>query len=163
MQTLSNPVEKLRLKRATPAMASIAAPMPRRHCRAMRIFQCLVALGAVAACATAPADAPAPRSAPTHSAAPSAHLAEMLVAAGGANAPNRVAVERAFGAADIVRQDGAGTALTYRLESCALLLLFAADSGNEMRLVETHPSARRPGEVTPTLAQCAAEVSARRR
>jgi hypothetical protein len=99
---------------------------------------------------------------PAASVAPSAHLAEMLASAGRADAPNRASVERAFGAADIVRQDGAGAALTYRLDSCALLLLFTADARNEMRLVEAHASARRAGGQAPDLQQCAAEVAARR-
>jgi hypothetical protein len=52
-------------------------------------------------------------------------------------------------------------ALTYRLDNCALLLLFAADGRNEMRLAQAHPSARRVGEATPSLDQCAAEASSR--
>ena len=53
-------------------------------------------------------------------------------------------------------------ALTYRLESCALLLLMTADARNEMRLAEAHASARRAGEAAPSLEQCAAEASQRR-
>ena len=68
---------------------------------------------------------------------------------------------RAFGAPDIARQDGAGAALTYRLESCALLLLFTADGSNAMRLAEAHAGPRRTGAATPTLEQCAAEAQAR--
>jgi hypothetical protein len=86
----------------------------------------------------------------------------MLRAAGSADAPSQAEIERSFGRADIVRQEGGGAALTYRLESCALLLLFAADSRNAMRLAEAHPSARRAGEATPSLDQCAAEAAARR-
>ena len=71
----------------------------------------------------------------------------MLHAAGSADAPSQADIERVFGRADIVRQDGAGAALTYRLESCALLLLFSADGGNAMRLAEAHPSARRAGRL----------------
>lgn len=86
----------------------------------------------------------------------------MLMAAGGNDAPTQGEVERVFGRPDIARQDGAGAALTYRLESCALLLLFAADGRNTMRLSEAHASARRPGAAVPSLEQCAAEASARR-
>jgi hypothetical protein len=86
----------------------------------------------------------------------------MLRAAGGANAPTRAEIERAFGRADIVRQEGAGAALTYRLETCALLLLFAANGGSDMRLAEAHPSARSGEGPAPSLDQCAAEASARR-
>lgn len=85
----------------------------------------------------------------------------MLGAAGGDNAPTQADVERMLGAPDIVRRDGAGAALTYRLESCALLLLFAADQRNAMRLAEAHASSRRTG-AAPSLAQCAAEADARR-
>lgn len=67
-------------------------------------------------------------------------------------------IERAFGQADIVRRDGAGTAMTYRFETCALLLLFSADSRNTMRLAEAHPSARQANGATPSLDQCAAEA-----
>lgn len=53
-------------------------------------------------------------------------------------------------------------ALTYRLQSCALLLVFTADDRNVMRLAQAHPSARRGGEAAPSLEQCAAEAAARR-
>jgi hypothetical protein len=86
----------------------------------------------------------------------------VLRAAGSANAPTRQDVERLFGAADITRQEGAGAALTYRYEQCALLLLFAADSRNAMRLVEAHSSARLSGVAAPSLDQCATEAAARR-
>lgn len=72
-----------------------------------------------------------------------------------------VEIERTLGAADISRREGAGAALTYRLDSCALLLLFAADARNAMRLQEASASARRTGPA-PSLEQCAAEVAARR-
>lgn len=71
-------------------------------------------------------------------------------------------MERLFGEADVARRDGAGAAYTYRYESCALLLLFAADSRNTMRLAEAHPSARSGAGPAPSLDQCAAEAAARR-
>jgi hypothetical protein len=83
-----------------------------------------------------------------------------LRSAGAANAPSQQDVERLFGQADIVRREGAGAALTYRFETCALLLLFAADNRNTMRLQEAHPSARH-GDAVPTLDQCAVEAAAR--
>jgi hypothetical protein len=49
--------------------------------------------------------------------------------------------------------------LTYRLRTCALLLVFTADARNEMRLAQAHPSARRAGGAAPTLDQCAAEFA----
>lgn len=123
-----------------------------------------VALGG---CATTPA-APAP-AVPTlvgqapASSAEGDRLARLLASAGQADAPTRNAIERSFGQADIVRQEGAGLALTYRLDSCALLLLFAADGRNDMRLAQAHPSARRADAVAPSLSQCGAEAAARRR
>jgi hypothetical protein len=126
----------------------------------MRIFLVFAAF-ALAACATSTPVATETQAPAAVAASPSAHLAEMLASAGRADAPSRAMVERAFGVADIVRQDGAGAALTYRLESCALLLLFSADANNEMRLAEAHPSARRAGASAPDLAQCAAEAASR--
>jgi hypothetical protein len=66
-----------------------------------------------------------------------------------------------MGPADIARQDGAGVALTYRLDHCALLLVFGADARNEMRLADVHPSARNAGDAAPSIDQCAAEATAR--
>lgn len=129
----------------------------------MKAFIPLAALLMLAACATAPASAPqapAAASTPSADAAPSRALL-LLQAAGGAEAPTQAQIESVLGAPDIMRQDGAGAALTYRYEQCALLLLFVADGRNTMRLAETHPGPRRTGAATPTLAQCAAEASAR--
>ena len=53
-------------------------------------------------------------------------------------------------------------ALTYRFNSCALLLIFTADAHNTMRLADAHPSARQAGQAVPTLDQCAIEAEARR-
>lgn len=127
----------------------------------MRFLLALGFLSTLAACATPAAPPAETQPAPVATEQPSAHLAAMLASAGRADAPSRAMVERAFGAADIVRQDGAGAALTYRLDSCALLLLFSADANNEMRLAEAHSSALRSGSPAPDLAQCAAEVAAR--
>jgi hypothetical protein len=87
----------------------------------------------------------------------------LLRSAGGANAASQQDVERVFGNADIVRREGGGMALTYRFESCALLMLFAADGHNTMRLQEAHLSARRGTGAAPSLDQCAAEAAAARR
>lgn len=86
----------------------------------------------------------------------------MLAAAGAESAPTQAEIERTLGPADITRREGAGATLTYRLESCALLLLFAADTRNTMRLQEANISARRPGAAAPSLEQCGAEATARR-
>ncbi|GAM97249.1 hypothetical protein U91I_00874 [alpha proteobacterium U9-1i] len=70
-------------------------------------------------------------------------------------------MERLMGAPDLVRQEGAGAAVTYRYQDCALLLLFTADGRNTMRLAEAAPGPRRAGASAPTLDQCAAEADAR--
>lgn len=114
----------------------------------------------LAACATASAPA-ATTPQPAAPEAPS-RIAQLLSAAGRADAPTQADVERLLGAPDITRQDGAGAALTYRLDTCALLLVFAADARNAMRLAEAHPSARRGGEAAPSLETCADEAGARR-
>ena len=127
----------------------------------------MVCVAALSACASTPANAPtsAPAAAvaPAPAAAPTTSRgAQLLALAGRANAPTRADIERLFGAADITRQDGAGIALTYRLNTCALLLIFTADAHNAMRLADAHPTARQSGQAAPTLDQCASEAEARR-
>ena len=126
----------------------------------MRFTVVLFAFSLLAACATPAPTTPVAENPPA-SPSPS-RAAQLLAAAGRADAPRLAEIERTLGAADITRREGAGTALTYRLESCALLLLFAADAHNEMRLAEAHASARRAGDTAPRLEQCAAEIDARR-
>lgn len=131
----------------------------------MRFIASLCALLLLAACATAAPSATAPspnNTATAPTATSSSRQAQLLRAAGGSNAPTLQDIERTFGEADIVRRDGAGAALTYRFEHCGLLLLFAADGRNTMRLTEAHPSARHGDAQAPTLDQCAAEAAARR-
>jgi hypothetical protein len=128
----------------------------------MRILLVSLAAMTLSACATAiPPPAP-PAVVPTAPApaAPS-RIGQLLAAAGRPNAPTQADIERAMGAADITRHDGAGVALTYRLDHCALLLVFSADAQNQMRLSDAHPSARNAGEASPTVEQCAAEATAR--
>ncbi len=125
----------------------------------MRTIAAFTASIALAACATAPVSEP-PAPAAVESEAPSYALV-LFRAAGRPDAPNRSEVERILGAPDLARQDGAGAALTYRYEQCALLLLFTADGRNELRLAEAHPGPRRSGAAAPSLEQCAAEASAR--
>jgi hypothetical protein len=85
----------------------------------------------------------------------------LLRRAGGADAPSEQEVARLMGRPDLVRREGAGAAITYRFEQCALLLLFTADERNTMRLREAAPGARQAGATAPTLDQCAAEADAR--
>ncbi len=88
-------------------------------------------------------------------------LALLRAASHDANAPTREEVVRMLGEPAISRQDGAGAALTYRLQTCALLLLFEADAQNAHRLTLVHTSARRAGDPAPSLEQCAAETPTR--
>lgn len=150
------------LKRAPAPLASIAGERPTRHCRAMRFIALLTALAFLGACATATPGGPA--SVRSEALAPNSPslAAQLFASAGRSDAPGQRDVERALGAPDISRREGAGAAWTYRLESCALLLLFSADARNEMRLAEVNASARRPGEAAPSVEQCAAEATARR-
>jgi len=128
----------------------------------------MVCVAALSACASTPANAPTSAPAAAVAPAPAAAApttsrgAQLLALAGRANAPTRADIERLFGAADITRQDGAGIALTYRLNTCALLLIFTADAHNAMRLADAHPTARQSGQAAPTLDQCASEAEARR-
>jgi hypothetical protein len=85
----------------------------------------------------------------------------MLRRAGGADAPSEQDVARLIGQPDLVRREGAGAAITYRFQQCALLLLFTADERNTMRLREASTGARQAGAQAPTLDQCAAEADAR--
>jgi hypothetical protein len=128
----------------------------------MRVLISLSTAMVLAACATAPAPATSSAPAATAPASQPSRVAQLLASAGRADAPSRAMIERALGQPDIERNEGAGVALTYRLDSCALLLLFTADARNEMRLAQAHPSARRAGEATPSLDQCAAEAGSRR-
>ena len=129
----------------------------------MRILFASLLVFCLTACATAPpGSGPSAPSAPAAATAPSSEAMRLLAAAGGPDAPTVQQIERGFGAADIRRQDGAGAALTYRLQSCALLLLFTADDRNTLRLAAAHPSARESGAAAPSLEQCAAETRARR-
>lgn len=143
------------------ALASIAGAANGRHGPGMRFSSPIVAAALLCACATLPATpaAPVPQ-APATTPAPS-RVALLLGAAGRADAPTQQAVESLLGRPDLARQDGAGAALTYRFEQCALLLLFTADARDAMRLAEAHAGSRRSGAPAPSLEQCAAEADAR--
>jgi hypothetical protein len=120
-----------------------------------------VVLSACATSTPAPIATAAPPTAAAAVPATPLPAANILTSAGRANAATMDQIARALGAADITRQDGAGTALTYRLDHCALLLLFTADQRNVMRLAEADPSPRRSGDPIPSLDQCVAEAHAR--
>jgi len=70
----------------------------------------LAAALVLGACATAPA-ANAPAESAPQAQEPS-RAAQLLASAGGAQAASRAEIERALGAPDIERRDGAGLALT---------------------------------------------------
>ncbi len=127
----------------------------------MRFIASFATLLILAACATAPPPGAELSPPVSPAAAAPSRAAQLLAAAGGANAPTRAEIEQVLGPADIARQDGAGAVLTYRFEHCALLLLFASDARNALRLAEAHASARRGGEAMPSLDQCAGEAPAR--
>ena len=128
----------------------------------MKTISFVAALFLLGACATSAPGAASVTPPPNRPAAAGPSRAmQVLASAGRTNAPTQTEVERALGRPDIARQDGAGAALTYRLETCALLLLFAADARNDLRLAEAHPSARQAGAAAPSLDLCAAEASAR--
>jgi hypothetical protein len=133
----------------------------------MRFPSLLCALSLLAACATAtPAAGPAVAALPQVVAeapplAPSRALRLLQAAGHDSAAPTQADVVATFGAPDLVRNEGAGAALTYRLESCALLLLFEADAQNTQRLTMVHPGSRRAGAAAPSIEQCAAEARPR--
>lgn len=115
----------------------------------------------LSACATAPAAPPVAQTSVTTSRGGGA--AGLLARAGQIDAPSLEQVEALLGPADIARRDGAGAMLTYRLDGCALALIFAADTRNVMRLREAQPGVRRLGDPQPSIDACAAEAEQRRR
>lgn len=126
------------------------------------LFLGLWALG-LAACASAPvAEAPAALPAEARARAPAHPTAAMIERAGHQDAPTLASIERALGAADVARHEGAGAILTYRSESCALVLLFTADGRNEMRLADAQARPRRDGEPLPAMDVCVAAAETRR-
>ncbi|MFT3728549.1 MAG: hypothetical protein QM759_12050 [Terricaulis sp.] len=129
----------------------------------MRILLLSLAATLLSACATTAApSAAAPATTVQTPAAPApSRIAQLLATAGRPNAATQADIERAMGPADITRRDGAGVALTYRLNSCALLLVFGANAQNEMRLSDAHASAMQAGAAAPSVSQCAAEATAR--
>ncbi len=127
----------------------------------MRILTLTLLSLALAACASVP-PAPTPSApAPTLAGPAPSRAAGLLRAAGAATAPTIAEAQAILGPADIARTDGAGAMLTYRLETCALLLVFAADSANTLRLADAHASARAPSAPAPSLDVCGAEADAR--
>jgi len=115
---------------------------------------------AVGGCATAPIEPAAPpESAPVVSPAPArSGYGAVIARAGRADAPQLTQVVQTLGEADIVNREGVGALLTYRSESCALVLIFTED-----RLSEAQAMPRRAGEAAPTLDDCVEAVYARRR
>jgi hypothetical protein len=127
----------------------------------MKATLILTVLFVLAGCATAPTGSPSASTPTPALGAASSRVTTLLSRAGAVDAPTRTEIERALGAPDVARNDGAGALLTYRGQSCALVLIFTSDQRNAMRLRETHAEARRAGETAPSLEQCASEASAR--
>lgn len=127
------------------------------------LFAAVAAASVLAACATS--SPPAVSSPVQSSSAPTPvtrnWASDVFASAGTARAPARAEVERQFGTPDVARQDGAGATLTYRLPTCALMMLFTADARGELRLAQANAGPRRTGEAAPSLDQCAAEAAAR--
>lgn len=126
-----------------------------------------VAALALAACATVP---PPPASDPGAQRSrsvvvplpPSPEVATLLRRAGREDAPLYEDVQRLLGPADVARRETEGALLTYRLENCSLVLAFAADNLNRLRLTDVAPGAPRFGDPAPSLDQCATALEARR-
>jgi hypothetical protein len=98
---------------------------------------------------------------PSLTAADRADPVAALRRAGAGDAMTPEGARTLFGRADVERVDGAGAMLTYRLQTCALALVFAAPPGGDLRLGAVEAAARDPRGPTPSLAQCVTEARAR--
>ena len=129
----------------------------------------LVSALALGACATTPA-APAVSAEEQEAAAAreaerildqrAMALADFLSTSGEA-APALLDVERVMGSPDIMRREGEGMALTYRLDTCALLLVLRSEADAPAQLSGVYPGPRRGGAAEPTLQTCAREAIVR--
>jgi hypothetical protein len=140
--------------------------------RAMKaIFPLCAAALLAAACASSPAASipssaaksakarPGARPAPPPAAMvrlPDGEPAALLARVGQPDALSPLQAAELLGPPDVYRRDGVGALLTWRLESCALVLGFVDD-----RLAHVSPDARIPGAPAPSLNQCVAEARAR--
>ena len=120
----------------------------------------MLAAAMLAGCATATTTSSNVSPTPAATAAPSTPGA-LLAQAGRPDAPTLAALTRTFGRPDLERREGAGAILTYRLDSCALVLVFAADARNEFRLSEASAQPAAPEMQAPQLEDCAAAAEAR--
>lgn len=81
-----------------------------------------------------------------------------------AGAPDAIALDAAlaaFGPADVDRREGRGAILTWRLERCALILVFAADATGRLRAQAAEAGPRRAGAPSASLEECVAAAQAR--
>ena len=128
---------------------------------------CLAAL-LLAGCASAPPNTVggAPRIPRAHGVritdADRADPVGALRRAGAADAMTPEGAHTLFGTADVERADGAGAILTYRMRTCALVLVFAADPAGDLRLGAMEATARDQRAPRPALEQCVSEALARR-
>ncbi len=109
----------------------------------------------VAGCASAPV-APAPAS--VRAVAPSGAIGLNL---GRPDALSLRDALAAFGPADVDRREGQGAILTWKLERCALILVFAADAAGALRAQAAQAGVRRAGETAVSLDQCLEAAEAR--
>lgn len=122
----------------------------------MRLLFTFAALALLAACASASPQASRADFSGVASAA-------VLSGAGGPAAITFEQAQRMFGPADVVRREGAGGLLSYRLPGCALALGFARDRAGELRLSVVEAGPPTPRGAPPSLAQCAAAAETRKR
>jgi hypothetical protein len=126
----------------------------------MTVRAALLAALFVSACATPAVETPRPVAA-LPPAAPSATRAPLdaaaqLARAGQADAITPREAGMLLGPPDVERREGAGALLTWRLESCALVLSFTGD-----RLQSVSPGPRRSGAPAPSIETCVSEAQAR--
>jgi hypothetical protein len=91
-----------------------------------------------------------------------ANPANALRRAGATDAMTPEGAHTLFGTGDVERVDGAGAMLTYRMPTCALALVFAADGAGDLRLGAVEAAARDQRSPRPSLEQCVTEALARR-
>lgn len=126
----------------------------------MRRLLMMIAVGACCACAPGVQGAAVTRPQAAPGFVGDGALA--LAKAGQADAPTYEQALGLFGAPDVSRREGQGGLLSYRLPGCALALAFAMDGAGALRLAAVEAGPPTPRDAQPSLAQCAAQASARR-
>jgi hypothetical protein len=124
----------------------------------MKSSICLLALLALAGCAAARAPAVTAQPLPSRVATPSvpADPVAALARFGQSDSLSPLQAVALLGPPDVDRRDGVGALLTWRLESCAVVLGFAAD-----RLISSSFAPRQAGGTAPSAAECVFEAQSR--